>query len=354
MTRISLFSNYDVVGDRTVSDVFRDVEEQAVLADRLGFDGVWLAEHHFGSFGKTPAPLVVLARLSALAPHLTLGTAIAEAPHYHPLRLAEEAAVLDLLSGGRLALGLGSGTRGKEREFELFGIPVDERSARTRDAARIVTAAFDRDAFDFAGEVYRFNGAEVYPRPVQTGTQAVWVAASDNTVEVAAELGIGILLSRVLAPERRQDLLRRYRDGLGGRPGRVAPLVFAFPAQTDEEAWRTTEATVRHYGALQAADVGWDGTLGTAAHLELLDRINFVVGSVETVTEGLHRFAETNGADELLVQVYAGASEQAAALRAIELFAAEVLPTFRPGAGDRAGAGAGAAVLSGGARVGRS
>lgn len=331
MTRISLFYNYDVVDGRGVDQVYRDVEEQAVLADRLGYDGIWLAEHHFGSFGKTPAPLIALARLSGLAPRLRLGTAIAEAPHYHPLRLAEEAAVLDLLSGGRLSLGLGSGSRGKEREFELFGIPVEERSARTRDAARVVTAAFDHEVFDFAGEVHAFDRAEVFPRPLQSGRDVTWIAASDTTVELAGELGIGLLLSRVLPSERRRDYLDRYRSSLGSRPGRVAPLVFAFPAETDREAWETTRRTVQHYGAKQAADLDWDGTLGSAAHLDLLDRINFVVGSVETVVDGLHRFAELNGADELLVQVYAGASDPAAALRAIELFADAVLPTFRPG-----------------------
>ncbi|MGW4578298.1 LLM class flavin-dependent oxidoreductase [Rhodococcus sp. YH1] len=339
MTDFSLFFNLDVAAALDDHDAtaraYREAEEQSVLAERQGFDGIWVAEHHFASFGRSPAPLLFLSRLSVRTSTLRLGTAIAEAPHYHPLRLAEEAALLDHLSGGRLQLGLGTGGSSKKLEYELFGIDFDERNARMRDAARTVVAAFDGETVDLEGETYSVSGARIVPRPFQCGARAVWVAASDETTRFAGENGLGLLFGRAVTPARRAELLDTYRDALGTRPGRRASLIFAFPAETDEEAWERTLPVVRHYAELQSAvvhadgPVDWDGHPGTPEYFEILERLTFTVGSVERVTERLGRFIEDNEADELLLQTYAGASRHPDALAANDLLAREVLPHLR-------------------------
>ena len=339
MTRLSLFFNFDVTSDAEVAQAYRDAEAQVVLADRLGYDGVWVAEHHFASFGRSPAPLQLLARLSALAPHLTLGTAIAEAPHYHPLRLAEEAAFLDHVSGGRLQLGLGTGGESKRIEYEHLGVDFDQRNVLTRDAARTVVSAFDDDTIEVSGEALRVSGARIQPRAVSSGRDTVWLAASDETAGFAGTEGLGLLFGRAVTRARRAELLRQYREALGGRRGRRAALVYVFPDETDERARERSLPVVEHYAERQAARVNdgrpfdWDGTPGTAEYFDILDRLTFVVGSSEHVTRELQAFAEENEADELLLQFYAGGSDHASAVDAMTRFSREVAPALRGGAG---------------------
>jgi alkanesulfonate monooxygenase SsuD/methylene tetrahydromethanopterin reductase-like flavin-dependent oxidoreductase (luciferase family) len=107
--RFSLFYNFDVLPPKELTELYSDVEAQAIAADKLAFDAIWLAEHHFALYGRLPSPLLFLARLSAITQQIRLGTAIVEAPYYHPLRLAEDTALLDVLSRGRVRLGVGSG-----------------------------------------------------------------------------------------------------------------------------------------------------------------------------------------------------------------------------------------------------
>src|SRR6187402_107929 len=97
----SLFYNFDVLPGTAEAELYGEIEAQAVAADDLGFDTIWLAEHHFELYGRMPAPLVFLARLGAVTRRIGLGTAVVEAPLYNPLRLAEDSALVDLLSGGR-------------------------------------------------------------------------------------------------------------------------------------------------------------------------------------------------------------------------------------------------------------
>lgn len=339
MTDFSLFFNLDVAAALDDHDAtaraYRDAEEQSVHAEQLGFDGVWFAEHHFASFGRSPAPLILLSRIGARTSTLRLGTAIAEAPHYHPLRLAEEAALLDHLAGGRLQLGIGTGGASKRIEYDLFGYDFDQRNARARDAARTVVAAFDHETVDLDGETYSVTDARIVPRPVRSGAEAVWLAASDETATFAGEHDLGLLFGRAVPPARRADLLAQYRKGLGDKRGRRAALIFAFAADTDEEAWEITLPVVQHYATLQSAAVqaggplDWDGRVGTPEYFEVLERLTFTVGSVDRVTERLSRFIDENEADELLLQTYAGASLHADAVTANEVLAREVLPALR-------------------------
>ncbi|GLV55828.1 hypothetical protein KDH_26720 [Dictyobacter sp. S3.2.2.5] len=155
--RFSLFYNFDILPGQSVSAVYREVEAQAIAADRLSFDAIWLAEHHFELYGRMPDPLLYLARISSLTSRIGLGTAIVEAPHYHPLRLAEDAALLDVLSGGRVRLGVGSGGGNKPAEFVRFGIPIEEKTARTIEVVEILRQAFNQKQVNFAGKYYQAN-----------------------------------------------------------------------------------------------------------------------------------------------------------------------------------------------------
>ena len=135
MLRFSLFYNFDILPGKSVPEMYREVEAQALAADALGFDAIWLAEHHFELYGRMPDPLLFLSRISGITQQIGLGTAIVEAPHYNPLRLAEDAALLDVLSHGRVRLGVGSGVvlqktsrSGNVREKSKRGLIMTEQN----------------------------------------------------------------------------------------------------------------------------------------------------------------------------------------------------------------------------------
>jgi alkanesulfonate monooxygenase SsuD/methylene tetrahydromethanopterin reductase-like flavin-dependent oxidoreductase (luciferase family) len=326
--RFSLFYNFDIVDGKPVPELYQDIEAQAILADQLGFDAIYLAEHHFEIYGRMPAPLVFLARLSGLTTRLGLGTAVVEAPHYHPLRLAEDAALVDLLSGGRLRLGVGSGARNKPAEFARFGIPIDQKSARTLEIVEILRQAFDDGCVDFRGRYYAYEQIEMNPRPIQPAQRLLWLAASDTTVEVAGERGYRLQIPRVGPAGRHVQLVQRYRAALAGKPGFVTQLRFVYVAETEQAAREQTRLTFARYAKYDCG-VDWDGCTGGAEYNALAQQMNMVIGTPDQAIEQLLAWHGETGFDEIMCQVYAAGMRHADTLRSIELLGCEVLPRLQ-------------------------
>ncbi len=176
-----------------LATVYARALERIEIMDRTGYDAVWLAEHHFSSFSVCPSVHMVGVLAAARTRRLRIGTGVSLAPFYHPLRLAEEVALLDLLSGGRVNWGAG---RGFARiEFEAFGVPPDESTSRFRETVQIVLKAWTEERLSFAGEHFRFDGIEVLPKPAQRPHPPVWMAASsEGAIEWAAGRGFSILM----------------------------------------------------------------------------------------------------------------------------------------------------------------
>ena len=176
-----------------LATVYARALERIEIMDRTGYDAVWLAEHHFSSFSVCPSVHMLGVLAAARTRRLRIGTGVSLAPFYHPLRLAEEVALLDLLSGGRVNWGAG---RGFARiEFEAFGVPPDESTSRFRETVQIVLKAWTEERLSFAGEHFRFDGIEVLPKPAQRPHPPVWMAASsEGAIEWAAGRGFSILM----------------------------------------------------------------------------------------------------------------------------------------------------------------
>lgn len=337
--RFSLFYNFDVLPQTDVSTLLRQVETQVVLADALGFDGVWLAEHHFQEYGKMPAPLSFLARLSGLTERLLLGTAVIEAPYYHPLRLAEEVALLDLLSGGRVRLGIGSGAGNKPQEFERFGIALEEKGPRQIEVAEILLQALSGQPVEFSGQFHQYHGVQVEPQPVQPVRNLLVMAAGSTATPFAAAHDLQLLLPRAAPDARIHDLVDTYRGGLPhGGPGRVAPLRFTFVAETEAAAKEATRAAFARY-AKYDANVEWDGRTDSAEYDAVRKQIKFVAGTPEQVTAQLKEWIDDLDAVEVLCQTFAAGIDHEDAMRSMQLLATEVLPGLRR---DAVGCGSGA------------
>ena len=149
--------------------------ERIEIMDRGGFDAVWLAEHHFTTFSVCPSVHMLGTLAAARTTRLRIGTAVSLAALYHPLRLAEEVALLDMLSGGRVNWGAGRGFA--HSEFKAFGVPPEESAERFREAVEIVLKAWTEERFTFKGAHFAFDDVEVLPKPLQQPHPPTWRGA---------------------------------------------------------------------------------------------------------------------------------------------------------------------------------
>ena len=195
---------------------YRENLEVFDAADRLGFDAVWVAQHHFKELGGLlPSPFPFLAAVAERTRRLRLGTSIVVLPFEHPLRVAEDAAVVDTLSGGRLELGVGSGSDADE--FEAFGVDMASRHQRTTDGLIALKKAF-------AGEALGEDGQRLRPAAPTLGDRLWLSGLSMRGAQYAAQNGAGLLLSRFVGSEEQaagqeqEPVAVAYRTAWGERP----------------------------------------------------------------------------------------------------------------------------------------
>lgn len=204
-----LFHRFDGQSTREVYDYQIELVE---LLEELGFDGVWIAEHHFRDYGVVPNPFTLLANLAARTERLRLGTGIAVLPLHNPVHIAEEAAMVDLLSDGRLELGIGRGYQSVE--FESFGIDLSEARERFNEALDMLIGLWTTDEFHFDGKYYRTgNPVTLTPRPVQRPYPPLHVASvSPETVELYAARGLPILADPAAPFKKIAKAARTWHD----------------------------------------------------------------------------------------------------------------------------------------------
>ena len=201
--------------DQTMHEVYAATLEQVVLADRLGFDLVWFSEHHFLEDGYLPAFQPLAGGVAALTTNIRISTDIALMPLYHPIRLAEEMAVLDQMSGGRMELGIGMGY--VPTEFNAFGKSVKQRVSLTEEGITILRQCWSDEPVNFHGKRYDIEGVQVYPKPFQPGGPPLWIAAMKEAGALrAARLG-----THLLPQGARAEVLDPWRNAVrvsGGDP----------------------------------------------------------------------------------------------------------------------------------------
>ena len=145
-------------------DLYGELLDQIEWADSAGFESVWLSEHHVTDDGYMPSVFVMLAAIAGRTRKLRLGTAVCLAPLHHPIRLAEDVAVVDVLSGGRVELGLAPGYR--PFEFDVLGVPRRERGVRTDETVEILRMAWTGESFSYSGRVFDLRDVVVQPVPL--------------------------------------------------------------------------------------------------------------------------------------------------------------------------------------------
>lgn len=329
-------------------------EEELRLADlaaRSGFDCLWSAEHHFADYSFVPDNLHLMTWLAAKHPHIDVGTAAVILPWHDPLRVAENAAVLDLLSGGRLRLGMGRGLA--RREFDAFRLSMDESRERFDEAAPMIINALRTGFIEGNGKFYRQPRVELRPRPQHSFDGRIYaVASSEDSVNSAAKLGAHMVMfadrpweMRLPVIERGRQLHRQYH-GTEQPTLMMTEFVVCGPnlAQCEEEARRYqgkfVESNFHHYeflGEHFATVKGYDSyqqkaEIARKAGLEgavkgFMQAASW--GTPEKILRGLEARRALLGSFELNVAFRFGGTPYEVAERSLSLFAREVLPVLK-------------------------
>jgi probable F420-dependent oxidoreductase len=218
---------------------------EAQQAEKYGFDSFFVTEHHQEPSGYLPSPLPLLAALAARTSTIRLGTGIAVLPLYHPVRMAEDCAVIDIISKGRLILGVGMGYQ--DVDFAAYGLRVSERVSLFEEGVEIIKRAWTEEKLSFVGKRYTLTNISVTPKPVQQPRPPIWVAAvGDEAMKRAGRVGDALLADSFQLPARLKRRVDLYRQTAASRGNRAQVVLFreGFVARTRDEAVCEYEAAL--------------------------------------------------------------------------------------------------------------
>ncbi|MGD9604277.1 MAG: LLM class flavin-dependent oxidoreductase [Gammaproteobacteria bacterium] len=318
-------------GSRTsLPEVYASALAQIRAVDRLGYDSVWVTEHHFVEDGYIPSFVAAAGAIAAATSRVAISSNVLLMPFHHPVRLAEDLAVLDNLSDGRMMLGVGLGYA--HHEFRAFGVERRHRVSLTEEGIQILRHAWTEDRFTFRGKRYTFEDVAVRPRPVQPGGPPLWVAAmSEAGARRAARLG-----AHLLPQGRQQVVLEPWREELAARGGRVEDyrvgILRPFIVTDDR---KTVAMQVKHGERYRLsiyadwlAEAGDQEILHSAPAPDAIPQ-NLIIGSPEEVGDEIESFVARFGVTDLITWGASPGVSPAIFSESLARFAQEVMPRFR-------------------------
>jgi len=349
------------VAARTYADHLDAWEEM----DRLGYDGIAFNEHHATPYGLMNSPNLLAASAAQRTRNARLLIYGNLLPLHNPLRLAEEIAMLDCLSNGRIICGI---ARGAAREYRFFGVPMNESRARFEEAYEIMVGAWTQETFSYQGQFNSYEDLAIWPRPMQQPHPPVWmpVTGSQESIEFAARNNLTITPG--IGGAAREDILRHYgriqaEHGRKVTPGHITIQVDCYVADSYEQAIEEYGPYTDYFSQLFNYDyVGREkmkGYYGKDAYSYLRPEVrqqvmagrdNFAAnvrnedanrlgrgawGSPEEVTAKIIEIAEHAGAGTVMVTFNRGALPQAMYLNQVRRFAAQVMPALQAHSIDR-------------------
>ena len=333
--------------DKSEFELMQNSLAQVELADRLGYDYMWEVEHHFlEEYSHSSAPEVFLAAASQRTKNIRLGHGIIQLTTNQPHRVAERVATLDLISGGRVEMGMGEGAG--PAELHPFGIRVRDKRDRWEEAVRAIIPMFSKDSWEFHGQYYDFPARNVVPKPFQKPHPPLWVACSNiATIAKAGEWGMGALGFSFVSPDAATAWVNKYYNQLLYNPRRLAEypanpnvaIVNGFMcARTDEEAlekaagWTFFIFALGYYGRKGVDAPGQGNLWNEYQEWRKSDKAkealrNGLIGSPETIRKRLRQF-EAAHVDQVILLNQAGKTTHEDICESLDLFAREVMPEF--------------------------
>jgi len=335
---IGLFTAQIPAGsDRTFTQEYRETLDLVQLAEAVGFDSAWVSEHHGASDGYLPSLLTMLAAFAAVTERIGLGTGLILTPLHDPIRLAEDAAVVDQLSGGRLVVGLGLGWR--DEEFRMFGIPMDRRVTRLLETVEVLRRAWMGQRFSFQGRAFSYDRVRVTPPPAQEGGPPIFLGGyHERALRRAGRLADGYMTDDTALESLGSalGLVDEAARSAGRDPQTLGVALFqnAF-VRSDGDAWETIRPGALHqWGSYDAWAEGQD----TPEHDSLEPSGNETqihaaspAGTPDEVIRALRPTIDALSGRplHLVVRLHYPGMDFATASRAVELFAKEVIPALK-------------------------
>lgn len=328
--------------------LFKNSLKQIELADQLGFDYAWEVEHHFlEEYSHSSAPEVFLAAASQRTKQIRLGHGIVQMTTNHPARVAEKVATLDLVSDGRVELGLGEGA--SVTELHPFNLRFRDKRLVWEDAVRCTLPMFWNHAWQYEGEFFKFPLRAVVPKPLQKPHPPLWVACSQlDTIRYAAHRGMGSLCFKFVSLDAARAWVNAYYNTFvndlekleeyNTNPN-IAVVSGFMCAETDKEAWQKADGWTFFQFALQLYNKEGPFEPGTVNFWERYQEWkqtpqgqkrsgSELIGSPETIREKLLELERAN-VDQVILLNQAGKNTHEDICDSLELFAKEVMPEFQ-------------------------
>ena len=336
----ALMSRRDL--SRSPERILEEGIEQIVAAEQLGFQAVWLAEHHFSSYSVIPNPLMLAVKVAERTKRMILGTAVLVPPFYHGVRMAEDVVMADVLTGGRLRIGVGRGYQ--VYEFERYGLSVDDSRTLFEENMEILRRALKQETFSFQGKHFTVPETALQIRPIQQPHPEIWVAVSTpETVSWAVENEYALITS---ASARSTDHIRRVRRlydeqlqaaGRSLDSAKFAIQRYVYVTDDEQDALEAAQHVIWTYRVAQNYRSGSgpanDGIANSSPVAdeptpeELVERLIF--GDPETCIRKLQQDVEDCRPTHLSLVTSFGGFEHERALRSMRRLAEEVLPHIK-------------------------
>lgn len=331
----------DPPGARNLAQRVQEACREAELAERCGFDACLMGEHHQDPDGFIPSPLLLLAAIAARTQRIRLGTTVLLLPLQHPFKVAEDAATLDVLSGGRCILGVGTGYQ--PRDFTPFGVDPKHRGSLLDEGLQIIRACWTEERVSFHGRHFSLDNVSQHPRPVQQPRPPIWVGGwGPKGFERAARLGDAWVtdpLQHLAVLRQHQAEYRAVAERYGGRPSTILMRdvwVAASHQEAVEDAERYMLPMLRYYWRNKAF-VEEDPVLrGVTADSDLTPERMFedrvVLGSAKDCVAQIARWQEELAPDWLVLrfrQAHATGPSHQKIVAALQVFGADVIEHFR-------------------------
>jgi len=319
---------------RPYPELYAAMIEQTAMLDELGYDNVWLTEHHFVDDGYNPSVLPSAAAIAARTKKIRIGTFVLLLHCHNPVRVAEDSVCVDIISNGRFDLGVGQGYRAEE--FAALKLPRPERSARLAEGVELIRKLWTEERVTFDGRFNHVEAMELYPKPVQKPHIPIWIGArTDKAARRAARLGHHLLAT--IGP----DPAIPYRDELkllGRDPSKfhIAQLRVVYVAPSADQAWRDIQEHLHYmmgeYAQWlgEANDVAGDQAVWELKRPEDLRDSPYaqhmMVGTPQECIAGFKKFSSQYACTHFIMATPLPGLDPAKARRSLEIFAKEVRP----------------------------
>ncbi|MQY16950.1 LLM class flavin-dependent oxidoreductase [Nocardia macrotermitis] len=346
--RFSLFAHMERWDENvTHRELFENLAELTLLAEAGGFETVWIGEHHAMEYTISPSPMPLLAYLAGQTSTIRLGAGTIIAPFWNPIRAAGECALLDVISNGRMEVGIARGAYQIEFDRLASGLRATDGGKHLRELVPAVRALWQGD-YAHDGEIWQFPTATSVPKPVQRPTPPMWIAARDpDSHDFAVAQGCNVMVTPLMkGDEEVVDLKRKFDTAVGNHPEVSKPQIMVLRhtyvhAASDPDGWRpAAEGIQKYYRTFDAwfgnKTVPSNGFLEPSPVSKFAERPEFapeslhktaMIGTPEEVIDRL-RFYQELGIDEFSFWTDNTLSHEQKRT-SLELFINEVVPAFR-------------------------